>query len=117
MVLEGGTLTSSAGSRGGLPVRPGVSFGGCGVWIGVGCAGVWFVGTLLGPEGTGRARRCGGWGLLLLFRGSLVLVPACSLRGVRGWRGRVEGVWSYVENCTVDASIFFGPATVVVGFV
>ena len=22
------------------------------------------------------------------------------------WWGRVAGVWSYVENCTVDASIF-----------
>jgi hypothetical protein len=29
-----------------------------------------------------------------------------SLEGSRGWRGRLGGVWSYVENCTVDASIF-----------
>ena len=103
MVLEGGTLTSSAGSRGCphyglLRLRTGW------VWNGVGGVEP-VVGTLLGPEGTGHpglfagGGRCFGSG------------PSCSPyrdmpAGVFGRRGRVGGVWSYVENCTVDASIF-----------
>ncbi len=67
------------------------------------------VGTLLGPEGADR-----GWrvnlrsGPLLRVQGRPVphtAVPRECL-GVRVWWGRVGGVWSYVENCTVDASIF-----------
>ena len=62
-----------------------------------------FVGTLLGPEGTGRTL---GGVSGSLFRAGLHLIPLCSPRGGRVWWGRVAGVWSYVENCTVDASIF-----------
>jgi hypothetical protein len=63
-----------------------------------GGAGVVVVGTLLGPEGAGNRCFCSG--------------PVCiSYRRLhswvgRGWWGRVTGGWSYVENCTVDASIF-----------
>ena len=56
------------------------------------------VGTLLGPEGAGDR--------FTHVRAFLHLRPPCPLWGVRvGW-GHVGGVWSYVENCTVDASIF-----------
>ena len=101
MVLEGGTLTSSAGSREWAPstARPSGR-----AWTGVRRGGA-VVGALLGPEGTGHpglfagGGRCFGSG------------PSCSPyrdmpAGVFGRRGRVGGVWSYVENCTVDASIF-----------
>ena len=57
-----------------------------------------FVGTLLGPERAGNRCSC---------RAGLHLIPLRLLKGGRGFRwGRVAGVWSYVENCTVDASIF-----------
>ena len=93
VVLEGGTLTSSAAGFGRSPVRRHLG----GVWntdrteYGV-------VGTLLGPERAGdRFFSC---------QGHLVLVPLCRLWVCRVRRGQVGGDWSYVENCTVDASIF-----------
>ncbi len=71
------------------------------------------VGTLLGPEGAGCPAVAGG---ALLLSGPVcssyhqlrcLVCPSWGLpRGVLGWRGRVAGVWLYVENCTVDASIF-----------
>ena len=93
MVLEGGTLTSSAAGFGRSPVRRHLG----GVWN-TDRAEHGVVGTLLGPEGAGNRFVSAG--------------PACiSYRQVpRGvcwvWWGHVVGVWSYVENCTVDASIF-----------
>ena len=71
------------------------------MWNGV-VVGVWFVGTLLGPERAGHP--CGG-DRLFSFRTGLYLIPRCP-RGGCCWWGRVAGVWLYVENCTVDASIF-----------
>src|SRR4051812_12406465 len=65
------------------------------------------VGTLLGPEGTGRPGRCGGGVGWLASEGFMLVVPLVwFLLGPGGvWRW---GMWShspYVENCTVDASI------------
>jgi hypothetical protein len=73
-------------------------------------AGGWValvVGTLLGPEGTGRShgRLGGGGGGLGSLEGFMPVVPPVLLRGWPGWRW---GEWSdfpYFENCTVDASI------------
>ena len=93
VVLEGGTLTSSAAGCRRLLVRPPFAGAGNGV---VGEVGV--VGTLLGPEGTGDRCFCSG---VLLF-----LVPPCSPWGARVRRGRLGGDRLDVENCTVDASIF-----------
>jgi hypothetical protein len=61
--LKGGTLTSSAESMCSLPVRP----ADLALCVGEGLERMWVmgevVGTLLGPEGTGRllvaGRRCG----------------------------------------------------------
>ena len=76
------------------------------------------VGTLLGPEGADPgpgARECARWGVGCLVSGPsgssyhpLVCVPPVGgARGV-GLAGAVpEGGRLYVENCTVDASIFF----------
>jgi hypothetical protein len=95
--LEGGTLTSSAAGCCRLLVLR--AFG-C-AWRGVvGSVGV--VGTLLGPEGTGRPAQ--GWALSL--QGRSVVVPLVHLWVGRVWRRWVAGFWLYVENCTVDASIF-----------
>jgi hypothetical protein len=93
VVLEGGTLTRSAGWFVLSPVRrcslAGVS---CGTgWDGL----VRFVGALLGPERTGDR---------FFSSGPLVLVPPGLCPG-SGGEVRV-GVWLLVENCTVDASIF-----------
>jgi hypothetical protein len=53
-----------------------------------------FVGTLLGPEGTGRPARW-GWALVLLVQAVLFLVPLVHLWVCRVWRGRVDGSgWS-----------------------
>ena len=77
------------------------------------------VGTLLGPEGAdppGRvhASARGGWGWLSRVGAVGVLVPParlCAAGGLGagvGLAGAVpEGGRLYVENCTVDASIFF----------
>ena len=67
------------------------------VWKGCGDAGGGGADTLLGPEGSGFAGDGRVW-LPLVVRGS----GAFHLYGwwVLGW------AWSYVENCTVDASIF-----------
>lgn len=74
------------------------------------------VGTLLGPEGagppgwTGIVRR---WGVVVSVGAVRVLVPPAVSSPVRGWgrwglAGRVpDGGRLVVENCTVDASIFF----------
>jgi hypothetical protein len=82
-----------------LPVR----FPGTGAWNGVGVRLV-VVGTLLGPEGAGRSiRRVGG--VVISVPGP----PGPRTASIvwRVWRGRFAGGdWSYVENCTVDASIF-----------
>ena len=93
-VLKGGTLTSSAG----IVCRCEYGPSGCGKqwWV-----RVWFVGTLLGPEGTGRPVGVG-----VFFAGSSCPHTAVSPVGAHGWWGRVGGFWLYVENCTVDASIF-----------
>ena len=102
MVLEGGTLTSSAGPRCGLPVLHAL-WGVRGAESG---RGVWFVGTLLGPERAGCFPG-GGVGRFFSVRALLFLVPLPSPWGLGWvWRVRVGGVWLYVENCTVDASIF-----------
>ncbi len=79
VVLEGGTLTRFGRSSRGL-----------------------VVGALLGPEGTGRSRW--GWVVVLGGAGWVSYRPGC-VPG--GWRGRWAGVWLLVENCTVDASIFY----------
>ena len=69
--------------------------GGAGLVVGWG-----FVGTLLGPEGTGfglvSSRPFGRWFGILL---------PCT---APGWvcAGVVVGCRPYFENCTVDASIF-----------
>ena len=62
------------------------------------------VGTLLGPQRAG----CPLWGReRCLVSGPVCISYRCLHPRVwRGWWGRVIGVWSYVENCTVDASIF-----------
>ena len=71
-VLEGGTLTSSAG----IVCRCEYGPSGCGKqwWV-----GVWFVGTLLGPEGTGDRFLCRAF--LSSYRcvscGSAWLVGSC----------------------------------------
>ena len=96
VVLEGGTLTSSAGSCG-CPQYGPVSLRRRGAWNGV-AAGDRFVGTLLGPEGAGDRTLVSGPVCIAYHQ----WVPA----GVLGRRGGGTGVWSYVENCTVDASIF-----------
>jgi hypothetical protein len=99
VVLEGGTLTSSAGPRCGLPVLHALT-GMRGPESGW---GVRFVGTLLGPERAGHSFG----GDCDLVSGPVCFSYRCAPRGVvRVWWGRVTGVWSYVENCTVDASIF-----------
>jgi hypothetical protein len=86
VVLEGGTLTSSAGPCRGLLVRHPLC-GGC-VDRSLGC-GIWFVGTLLGPEGTGRPRM---WGVLgSRFRAVLFLVPLCLLWECAG----LAGAWGW----------------------
>ena len=56
-----------------------------------------FVGTLLGPERAGNR--------FFSVRAFLFSYRHLSAEGVgrRGWLG---SDWSYVENCTVDASIF-----------
>ena len=41
-----------------------------------------------------------------MVRAGLFLIPLVPVRGCRVWWGRVTGVWLFVENCTVDASIF-----------
>ena len=56
VVLEGGTLTRSAGARSPLLVR--LVFGRVGNVVGMGWP---VVGTLLGPEGTGRPASVGWW--------------------------------------------------------
>ena len=111
-VLEGGTLTSSAGTMVLLLVRLFLSERG--TWWGVGSV----VGTLLGPEGTGRpvgGTRCGSG--VRLCPGLLDLRPS---HGCVGWWGCGGGRGLVVENCTVDASIFDSlvslPASVVAGF-
>jgi hypothetical protein len=68
--LEGGTLTSSAGDLVSLLVRPArLRMGGWGTrwWRGL------VVGTLLGPEGTGRPLDGGGW---LSLEGFMPVVPS-----------------------------------------
>jgi hypothetical protein len=98
VVLEGGTLTSSAAGCCRLPVlhTPGVR--------GAESQGSRVVvGTLLGPEGAGPRRFPGR---SLSCRAGLHRIPLWSPWGWQVWWGRVAGVWSYVENCTVDASIF-----------
>ena len=56
--------------------------------------------TLLGPEGTGRP----AWGWVVVSSRAVPISyrPVID-RGLAGWCG--AGVWSFVENCTVDASI------------
>jgi hypothetical protein len=76
--------------------------------------------TLLGPEGT--ARPAPGWGWVVAGRGvrgrgccfgarhHLVHIPFHALAvGLVGgvWCGLWVVGWSWVENCTVDASILF----------
>ena len=101
VVLEGGTLTSSAGPwmRAPSTAVP--------LWGGVDRSLVrrgWFVGTLLGPE---RAGCPGVPGSVDLCRAGLYLIPLSSHAwgaGLVGSGGRC--LWLVVENCTVDASIF-----------
>src|SRR4030095_12623407 len=95
-VLEGGTLTSSAGIVCRCKYGP----------VGCGTHGVEegrFVGTLLGPEGAGRP---GDRGDVISDRALLFSYRHVPCGGAWVRRGRRGGDWSYVENCTVDASIF-----------
>ena len=85
-------------------VRPVVSSEAGGVERGGGGEPV--VGALLGPERAGSSWGNPG-GVVSSLQGLPVSHTAVSPEGVsRVWWGRVVGVWSYVENCTVDASIF-----------
>ena len=61
------------------------------------------VGTLLGPEGTGRPCGVG----CFFLKGLMLVVPPGVLCGVVAgvWRWGLWGDFPYVENCTVDASI------------
>ena len=93
VVLEGGTLTSSAAGFGRSAVRRHSG----GVWN-TDRAEHGVVGTLLGPERAGNR--------FFSVRAFLHLVPPPFPWGWRVRRGHGGGVWSYVENCTVDASIF-----------
>jgi hypothetical protein len=63
-----------------------------------------FVGTLLGPEGAGRSGEPDGD--VNSDGADRLSYRRASRGGLRVWRWRVIGDWSYVENCTVDASIF-----------
>ena len=100
----GGTLTVQSGARLPVSVRLGVSSGMAGLER-VGRERVGWC-TLLGPEGPGflivwgvsSEVRLGGWGL-----GRYGPSVGCMKSGVVS-----GGVWcrSYVENYTVDASIF-----------
>ena len=91
-VLEGGTLTSSAAGFGRSPVRRHLG----GVWN-TDRAEYGVVGTLLGPERAGNR--------FFSVRAFLFSYRHLSAEGV-GRRECLGGDWSYVENCTVDASIF-----------
>ncbi len=71
--------------------------------------GGWFVGTLLGPERAGPSQGVFVWGggRCLVVGAGLDLIPLWAPEGAgQVWWGRVIGGRSYVENCTVDASIF-----------
>ena len=85
-------VVASTGSsfRGGVKER-----GGCG-WV--------VSGTLLGPEGSDVMSWVFQCGPLLLVVPSCLFLLWC--RGGCGWRRRVVGFRPYVENYTVDASIF-----------
>ena len=112
VVLEGGTLTSSAGTVGSaastaLRMEGGERGGAEGR----------VVGTLLGPEGAdppwmrAPVASVSGWGLLSRSGAVRVLVPLVRLSPAGGGRVGFGGVGSdggrlVVENCTVDASIF-----------
>ena len=99
-VLEGGTLISSAVGCGRLPVLPACGRGPESPRVRV------VVGTLLGPERAGPFPR-GGVDRCFSVQGrSASHTARCPEGRVWVWWGRVAGVWSYVENCTVDASIF-----------
>jgi hypothetical protein len=112
LVLMGGTLTSSAVPAAGREYSP----SGCGK------PGLWGVGssnTLLGPEGTGvmpwtseptgssaagpPLRGCGGGGGFGADRTG-ISTRTGGLRVGRRWVGCRDR--PYLENCTVDASIF-----------
>jgi hypothetical protein len=101
VVLEGGTLTSSAAGFGRSPVRRHSG----GVWN-TDRAEHGVVGTLLGPEGADRLPGEPGAGRGSHVRAGRLSYRRCPRGDGRVWRWRVIGVWSYVENCTVDASIF-----------
>lgn len=115
VVLEGGTLTSSAAGCGRLLVRPAPE--GVGGERGRGWVGV--VGTLLGPEGADPVDRgargcvrvvgggcCLGSGPSGFSYHSFLVLPV-AVAGGWGSAGVVSGGGRlFVENCTVDASIF-----------
>ena len=119
VVLEGGTLTSSAGCR---LAAASTACPLCGGGWGTRWAQGWLVvGTLLGPEGAdpppGRCTCvCGPVGVVGFFcrgRPGLRTAQRCCLvpsgRGVRWWGLAGAGAGGgrlFVENCTVDASIF-----------
>ena len=73
---------------------------GVGVRVWKVCGGCWWwvLGTLLGPEGSGRLLVTGGW---LGASG----VAGATDRSACWWCGWWLS-WLLVENCTVDASIF-----------
>ena len=86
--LEGGTLTSSAGDMLSLLVRPASVGGERGGGVGP------VVGTLLGPEGTGRSWER-GWVFLLRRASCSSYRPVRFVgRGVRGWRWGSWSDWS-----------------------
>ncbi len=81
VVLEGGTLTSSAGSRLRAPSTTVPWWGWCGPeFVAEGLV----VGALLGPEGTGDPCGGGRWSL----QGRSDLVPSTGWWGMAGWVGR-----------------------------
>ena len=72
-------------------------------WVGnVVVIGWLVVGALLGPERAGIPVSSGL--VVVLCQGRSASHTAS--RSGWAWWGRVTGVWLYVENCTVDASIF-----------
>jgi hypothetical protein len=89
VVLEGGTLTSSAAGCGRSPVRRHLG----GVWKRIGW-GAGVVGTLLGPEGAGPPGRDSGWWSFALAGPIFSSYRRGPRGGFRVWRGSGVGVWS-----------------------
>ena len=97
-MLEGGTLTSSAGASPQVPLVLPVFGPAWNVAVGGGLV----VGTLLGPEGAGPGTGCGCGGFVTQGHPWSQTSRRWSGHGGAGGGGGCL----LVENCTVDASIF-----------